>query len=275
MQPFDIIQDNGFDYFTGMLPLPVGHVCFAPLFEDRIPLLTKSEIEDIAKGGAADGRNLFPRREWVMDQKSHGSCNGFAGAGALSAARVRRGNNIEKILLSGAYLYSLINRGQDNGSLLNEGMKALQESGCATADTVPWDHIYPRQQRPEAANEAKRFKAFECYKVGSQDGLWSALALGFDCVVAVHAGNNFMRLDGNGVAGVDRGPGNHAVRADGIAWVGEPAATHIGSWNVSYGKDGGSLLTWKSFAQTFGNHDFYAVRSTSDDPDAVNPPRLA
>lgn len=271
---FDIIQDNGIEYFTGMLPLPAGHVCFAPLFEDRIPLLSKSEIEDIAKGGAADGRNLFPRREWVMDQKRHGSCNGFAGAGALATSRVRRG--LEKVMLSGAYLYSLINRDADNGSLLNEGMAALQSHGCATAATVPWDDIYPRQQRPEAANEAKRFKAFECYKVGSQDGLWSALALGFDCVVAVHAGNNFMRVDGNGIAGTDRGPGNHAVRCDGLAWAnGKPYGTGVNSWNFSYGKDGGALWGWEHFTQTFGNHDFYAIRSTSDDPDAVNPPRTA
>ena len=270
---FDIIEDNGLEFFTGMLPLPTGHVCFAPLLEDRIPELSKTEIEDIAKSGSADGRNLFPRREWVTDQKSHGSCNGFAGAGALSAARVRRG--LEKVVLSGAYLYSLINRGRDQGSLLNEGMAVLQTRGCATAATVPWDDIYPRQQRPEAAKEAGRFKAFECYKVGTQIGFWSALALGFDVVVAVHAGNNFMRLGPNEVAGMDRGPGNHAVRADGIAWVGEPAATHIGSWNVSYGKEGGSLLTWKHFAQTFAHHDFYAVRSTTDDPDADNPPRTA
>jgi hypothetical protein len=272
---FDIIKADGLEYFTGMLTPPAGLVCFAPLFEDRVPTLTKTEIEDIAKGGSADGRNLFPRREWVTDQKSHGSCNGFAGAGALTAARVRRG--LEKVVLSGAYLYSLINRGRDQGSLLNEGMKALQENGCATADTVPWNAIYPRQQRPEAVAEARRFKAFECYKVGTEIGLWSALALGFDCVVAVHAGNNFMRLDANEVAGGDRGPGNHAVRADGIAWAnGVPAATHIGSWNVGYGKDGGSLLTWdRHFKNTFGQHDFYAVRSTSDDPNGDNPPKLS
>lgn len=255
----------------GCLLPPAGFVSSFPAFEDKIPLLEDADIKRIAQSGDADGRNKFDVT-WIQDQRSHGSCNGFAGAMALSRARVRRG--LERVTLSGAYLYSLINGGQDRGSALEDGMRALAERGCATLATVGWDAVFPSQyDRAKADAEAARFRAFECYAVKSLQGLWSALALGFDCVVAVHAGSNFMRVNSQGVAGVDNGPGNHAVLCDGLTWEGgELVGTGANSWNVNYGVNGRMGLRAAHFAQTFSRHVFFALRSTSDDPNGNNPP---
>ena len=269
-----IVDGAGEPRRLGCLLPPAGFVSALPAFEDRVPLLKDTEIQDIAKSGVMDGRKKFDP-SFIKDQKSHGSCNGFAGAMALTRARIRRG--LDRVDLSGAYLYSLINGGRDQGSMLDDGMQAIQERGVATADTVGWDAIYPsRYDRAKADAEAKRFRGFECYAVKTPAGLFSAAALGFDLVVAVHVGNRFMKVDSEGVAGVDNGPGNHAVGADGIVWAkGGPHLTGFNSWNRTYGADGRMLMGWDHFAQPFEHHVFYAIRSTGDDAGGTNPPAAA
>lgn len=265
-----VTDDTGAVRTLGCLLPPSGFVSAFPAFEDAVKPLSDAEIRDVAKSGDADGRKRFDS-SWIQDQKSHGSCNGFAGAMALSRARVRRG--LDRVILSGAYLYSLINGGRDQGSMLDDGMREMQARGIATQETVGWDAIYPsRYDRAKADAEAARFKGFECYAVKTPAGLFSAAAMNFDLVVAVHVASRFMRVDSDGVAGVDRGPGNHAVGADGLVWVNGPTLTGFNSWNRSYGVDGRMLLTWDHFAGTLGNHVFYAIRSTGDDPQGSNPP---
>ena len=271
MNENEIVDGAGEIRKLGCLLPPAGFVSSFPVFEDAVPQLSDLEVEDIAKSGVMDGRKKFDST-WIADQKSHGSCNGWAGAMALSRARVRRG--LERVMLSGSYLYSLINGGSDNGSMLEDGMKTMQSRGIATAATVGWDQIYPSQyDRAKADAEAARFKGFECYAVKTKQGLFSAAALGFDVVVAVHVGNRFMNVDANGVAGADSGPGNHAVGADGIIWIGgRPYLTGFNSWNLSYGAQGRMNMGWEHFEQPFGYHVFYAIRSTGDDPSGHNPP---
>lgn len=261
----------GVDRRLGLLLPPLGFVSTLPVYDDRQPMLDAKTIEAVAKSGDMDGRKKFDST-WIKDQRSHGSCNGFAGASALSRARVRR--RCERVDLSGAYLYSLINGGRDQGSMLDDGMRAIQQSGVAPESLVPWNGIYPHLYPPEAHRDAARFKAFECYQVRSAQALFSALALGFDCIVAVHADDGFMRLDRWEVAGGGQGPGNHAVGADGLYWGnGEPVASGFNSWNLSYGNRGRMGLTWsRHFAPTTRYHAFYAIRSTEDDPAAANPP---
>lgn len=248
---------------TGLVAHPVGLVSTLPVYEDVGPVLTPAEIEAAARSGRHRGRDRFDQ-SFIKNQRSHGSCNGFAGAAALTRARVRRG--LGRVDLSGAYLYSLINGGRDQGSMLDDGMRAVQARGVATEATVGWDQIYPRQyDRSRADAEAARHRAFECYAVRTREGLLSALACDFDCVVAVHAGGRFMRLDGRGVAGADRGRGNHAVCADGLHWDGEVLVDSPGSWGTTYGDGGRCYLSWDGhLAPTTDYHVFYAIRSTLD-----------
>jgi hypothetical protein len=267
-----LILPDGATVGTG-LQIPVRLSDAFPLYESSGPMLTDAQIEDIAKSGTARGRDRFDE-SWIGNQRDKGSCNGWAGAKVLQRARVRRG--LPRVNLSGAYLYSLINGGRDNGSMLDDGMAAIQSRGVATEETVPWDRIYPSQyDRAKADAEAVKYKGFECYAVRTRAALFSALALGFDCVVAVHADNGFMQVDADAVAGGGNGPGNHAVGADGIYWSprrNRPVADGYNSWSLTYGVRGRMGLDWNAhFAPTTQYHQFFACRSTTDGGDSFPP----
>jgi hypothetical protein len=261
------IQDhNQTVYHTGMLIGSDPKLCTVAAIEDTPMMLTDEQIDEIAKSGMADERKNFDE-SWILDQKSHGSCCGHGCAGALMKARYRR--NLGKELLSGAYVYSKINGGQDRGALLEDGMAELSSKGACKLSTVGWDAIYPNRYKPEADVEASNYKGFELYKAGTLQGLWTGLALKFDAVIAVHVGNSFMHLDQQGISGIDGGPGNHCIHADGIRWAGKRVANSVNSWGVSFGDKGRSALTNEHFRQTFQYHTFFLLRSTSDNSTPV------
>lgn len=259
----EIIDECGEVRRLGSLMPPAGFVSSFNTFESEKPLWDDSDIRKVLSKNLPTCRDIFGT-EWVQDQKSHGSCNGYAGSGSLQAARWLRGIR-DKLKLSGAYLYSKINGGQDNGSALEHGLRAIEKWGVAPADLVPWDQIYPREQPRNADQEAAKHKGFKCYAVQTRQGFRTAVAAGFPVIVAVHAGRNFQRLNSQGIAGVDSGRGNHAVFVLGAKLIGGTEVYDMqNSWNVRYGTSGRAFLTWDSFAQTFGNHTFYAVASTDD-----------
>lgn len=267
-----LILPDGSMVGTG-LQIPVSLSTSFPLYESSGPMLTDAKIEEIAKSETARGRDRFDE-SWIGNQRDKGSCNGWAGAKALQRARVRRG--LPRVNLSGAYLYSLINGGRDNGSMLDDGMAAIQSRGVATEETVPWDRIYPSQyDRAKADAEAVSNKGFECYAVRTREALFSALALGFDCVVAVHADNGFMQVDADQVSGGGNGPGNHAVLCDGLYWSprrNRVVGDGVNSWGVSFGARGRMGLDWNAhFAPTTNYHLLYAIRSTTDGGDSFPP----
>lgn len=254
---------------TGLL-VPTSLMTSFPLYETSGPMMSLDDIIAVAKQRPKFGRGFFDKT-WIKNQRHYGSCQGFASAAAVSRARKRRG--LDRVDLSGAYAYSLVNGGQDRGSMLEDGMVACQR-GYATEATVPWNKVFRSSYNTSVADaEAARFKAFEVYAASTEIELFSGLAAGFDAVVAVHADNGFMRLDGRGVAGGGNGPGNHAVGADDLWWDGGLVAAGYNSWDVTYGFEGKMGLTWSQhFRTTSQNHRFYLIRSTEDDPQGVNPP---
>ena len=260
---------------TGLqIPLSTSTAFIA--YEQVGPMLSMDDIIALAKrGGRTRGRERFPFAQFGSNQRSTNACQGHASANAVTRARVRR--HLEYVKLSGAYAYSLVNGGRDRGSMLEDGMQACEVNGYATAETVPWDKIYPHLYNVgKAKAEALRFKAREVYAVRTELALFSALASGFDCVVAVHADNGFMSLDQRGVALGGNGPGNHAVCCDDLWYddaTNELIADHCNSWDVTYGDQGRAGLTWKRhLSKTTPYHVFYALRGTIDDPEAVAPP---
>lgn len=259
------------------LQIPISTSTAFIAYEQVGPMLSMPDIIDLAKqGGRTRGRQRFPADRFISNQRSTNACQGHASANAVTRARVRRG--LEYVRLSGAYAYSLVNGGRDRGSVLEDGMQACEIHGYATEETVPWDKIFPHLYNVgKARAEAARFKAREVYAVRSELALFSALASGFDCVVAVHADNGFMSLDSRGVALGGNGPGNHAVCCDDL-WYDETTreliADHANSWGTSYGDQGRAGLTWKRhLSKTTPYHVFYAIRGTIDDPEAPQPPK--
>lgn len=264
------ITIHGEERKLGCLEPPRGHVFSLPVFADSVQTMSMSEIKEAASVPEADGRHLFGDPNLIADQGNAGSCNGWAGALSLARAEVHAG--YEWCPLSGSYLYSLINGNRDNGSMLEDGMRAIQQQGCATEKTVPWNRIFRSQYDNRAAdNEASHHLAFECYRLNTQLEFWTALAKRYNVIVAVHVGNNFSRLNSLGVAGFDSGYGNHAVGVDGLTLVnGQLVATAFNSWGTAWGVNGRMNLVWRHFEQTIDVHQFYAIRGVQSD--VGNPP---
>ncbi len=236
------------------------------VFEQAIPVWDDADIIRAAKDPNRKlGRRLFGPG-WVQNQRTKGSCNGYALAGSLSKARFLRGIT-DGLLLSGSYPYSKMNGGVDGGSELRHGLQVIEKYGCPPEAMCPWDRIFPGQQPRNIDEVAAKHKGIDCYAVETRQGFRTALAMGFQVIVAVSAGRGFQTLDRNGVAGVDRGSGNHAVHCDDLVILpnGDEVYDHQNSWGLGYGTQGRSYLRWDSFAATFGVHTFYAVPSTTEE----------
>jgi hypothetical protein len=261
----EIYDIHGETRRLGSLLPPKGFVSAFKTWESEKPIWEDDQIKRvITDPNRVAARDLFGP-EWILNQFSHGSCNGFGGAGAFSKARYRRGLT-DKTLFSGAFLYSLINGGRDQGSALEDGLMAIQKYGICPQSLVDWKGIYPHLQPKNAREEALKHRGLDCWAVESKQGFRTAVAAGFPVIVAVHAGSRYQKLNDKGIAGVDNGSGNHATHVDDMKIInGTEVYDQPGSWGLSYGEQGRSYLTWDSFAQTFGNHTFYAIGSTLEE----------
>lgn len=260
----ELIEFNGQFYGTGLIVPEVRESGFR-LFADAKPMLTREQVNKvITDPSRRSGRKRFGG-DWVMNQKSLGACNGFACAGAGARARVRRG--LTHRMLSGFAMYAAINGGVDRGSLLKDGMEWMTTRGipAAIANERPeylWGRI-PQSQK----NTMKDNIMLECYALEEELDLAVASALGYDCVVAVHASNAWSRLDSSGVSGESAGKGNHAVLVDDVILSpsGEYLFDMCNSWDVTWGQEGRSYQTWnRHFRYTIKYHQFFAIRSTID-----------
>ena len=243
---------------------------------DLLPLDQIAEI--IRDPRRKTARDVF-RDDWILNQGRRSSCNPYAVAGALSRIRHRMG--MEPVQFGPEFLYALINRGRDQGSLLDEGMVAVTEHGICPREMIPYEAYRQQDVSMEARRVAKAYRAFECYRLptSSLKKLWhsmvSAVCRNETIVLAVHVGNRFMAT--KEVAGVDRGPGNHAVGADDAIIQGNPTDVMsiqldmFNSWGMSFGDRGRCLLTPRHVEEPMKYHAIYAVRSATGDPNADNP----
>jgi hypothetical protein len=271
MDPIEIEDASGQLRRLGTIPQNPGFVSAFPAFEDSFAVLEDSQIRDlITDPNRHAGREIFGPN-WTLDQKSKGSCNGHAGAEAVMRVNYLRGYECQ--LLSGAYVYSWINGGRDNGSALEDGMGAIQEHGSCPLNMCPWDHIYRSQISATADAEAIKRRGAKAYAAKTPRGFRSGIAKGFMGVIAVHVGDNYMDLDKNDVPRVDNGPGNHARSVDDLRIIdGVEMFDSIGSWGTSVGNKGRWRYTWDNFAQTFPNHTFYLLPTSNDLADGGSPP---
>lgn len=248
----------------GSLELPANFVSSFDAFEKEHQVWDDADIiKAIKHPDHVKRRKLFGAK-WLMNQRNHGSCNGFAAAYVYSKCRWLRGL-MDGLLFSGAWLYSLMNRGQDNGSILEDGLKRLKSDGVCLQSTVPWDQIYPRLQPSHAKAEAAKHKGLIVFPCETLQGLRTGLAQGFCAVVAVHAGNNFQQLNRHGIAGVNNGRGNHAVHVDDIDLIDSKIVYDMpNSWGAQYGIEGRAYLTDDHFEQTKNSHMFYLCAATQE-----------
>lgn len=267
----------------GLLPPPPGFVSSHKSLlgsDSGVDLMEWPEIIDIAKSGKMDGRKKYERL--AVDMQKHNNC-----AGDSAAQIVRKsifdltGKDCD---LSPAYTYSRINNNRDNGSMLADAMVSIERHGvCLRATCGPSQIFRSQYDTQRADNEAKRFIVQECYAIREQEfgkdelqrAFWTALCLGFKVGVAIEAGSRFDIISSDGIAGVDRGGGNHAVHSFGVAYIsGRLAAVSENTWGKNWGRAGRMLLTWDHFEQTIGVHSFYAARTAAEDPLNTNRPPM-
>lgn len=266
------VIDHGGEIFKLGCMLPPEYPMTLPKLEvSQFRVWSKPEIIDAIKAKKQRRRDIFKGNNWICNQRSVGSCNAAAAVGALRRARFLRGiDNNDSVKLSWEFLYAQINRGRDNGSLLDEGMVALRDIGACPLDLQKHpinQHIYKKYYTPEDYRDAALFQARSPFPLDTEEELATLILSGIGAaVVAVDANNSFMKLDKNGICGGGNGPGNHAVGADDVDIIdGELVFDMFNSWDLSYGEDGRAYLTWKRhFTKTVKYHRFYGVLSAND-----------
>ena len=248
---------------TGLL-IPPKRQTFARPFAEISPGWTKDQVIERITDPSYIPRSQIFDDSWIYNQGSVGSCNGFAGAQAVERARWFRG--LKKRKLSGVGLYSMVNGGQDRGSMLDDAFKAIQEDGVPPDDLVPQYEWRKSRIDPQAFVEAQRYKAWEPYAIESDLDLATAIACNYPCVVAVHAGGGDVNRDG--IVTWGNGPGNHAVTVDDVRWArGRFEYRMPNSWGLNWGVRGIGWLVWGAhLSAPIRNHYFYAVSGAIDDP---------
>lgn len=261
-------------YYTGLL-IPEVRDSGLPRYQLSQKMLSMDQIKSILDDPSrVAARMRFPSNQWIVNQGQVGSCNGMSCAKALQRARVIQGMGF--VALSGEGAYAQMNGGRDQGSALSAGMKVMLENGIPPESMVPrfqwrWSAI-----SQEAKDARVRFKAAECYAIESEMELASAIAMGFMCVIAVHASGNYSSLDSDGVSRQSLGSGNHSVGAQDVRIRnGELQFDSFNSWGSNWGQGGCNWVTWKRhLSSTIRYHQFFAVRAAHDDPQGNNPPQV-
>lgn len=270
------IGPDGETYGTGLWVPGDDDLLDVPTFSQKFTSRMDKQdiIEIISDTRRMMARIRFPSERWIKNQAQSSSCNGYACAGTLGRARVINGQ--PEVHLSGEFVYAGINGGRDRGSLLSDGFKWLESNGACPEEMVP--HMEYRWSRisQEARDAAKRFRGLKLVSAPSELELAAGIAAGFTAVVAVHFGNRMQQLDSAGVAGHERGRGNHSVGVDDLRYRnGRFEFDFFNSHGLRYGQKGKAWLTWDNhFATTSKYHQFFLVRAVIDDPaDNFGPPK--
>lgn len=263
----EIYEHDGIAYKLNLIPTSPEQRGKFKSIREAIPIIPESDWREI------DGWSQFGD-EYVLDQKSHGSCVGYSAAGSMMQARALAGQKTYQ-KLSGAYVYSYINGGGDNGASIGDALEAMMEHGVCLDSEANWDAIYPSRIPATARTTAQRFLLEEGYRVDSFEEAMSAVQCGFVVAHAVMVGGSFDGLDSESVIGFDHGPGNHAIRSWGAKKSAKWGWIFDGwnSWNTTWGNRGrfrSARKHWEGVQQ-----DAYAIRVARFDPQDSNQPPVA
>jgi hypothetical protein len=228
---------------------------------------------------------LFPRSQWdqllrpdpaaepylppVKDQGQVGQCNGDATASAVECCRAEQGLNF--VLLSGADLYGQINHGVDDGSTLEDGLRAATQTGIGTAATA--GQIWRPGLPPAPAAERARFRVTEAFLCPTFDHAFSAVAAGFKLISGVIWFDGYA-VDAEGWLALRQAgeSGGHAVF--GFAPTKRGAGYgiwHQNSWGPRFGRSGRCVFPEQLYAAGMIG-GWWAVREVIDEGAGVPPP---
>jgi hypothetical protein len=270
MSEFEIhVDDQGREYRLGLLPTPDDvRNKFAAV---DLPTVSEGDWQEISR------RELFYSLNWFPDQIDTSGCTGFSSAMVASKVRVLAGQ--QPVKLSGAYLYSLINGGSDNGSNIGDALNSIESHGVcseASCDVHRQRSFIYRKNTKQFDAEAGRFRGIKSYRVHTAEQAVATIQRGGILEYAIRAGRgtNFGRLDGEGVCAFTPGGSNHAVHADGFK------KTNSHGWcfdSQTWTKDFADKSRWLwpiEYLLRTGGQEMWALFGMADDPNdnAHDPP---
>ena len=261
---YETVDYGGKLFCTGNLQ-PAIKTTFAPEFKPR---MSKREIEDAIRSQMTTTqieRELYPSETYVKNQGQVGSCNAYAAKGALERTRCFTGQPYME--LSAEHLYMRICGGADRGSMLDDGMHEMTRGGIPPMKPSHYQKFRERDFKPEDNRDALRFRSHECYAVNTELGLAEGLVSGFIGVIAVHATNQYMRMNSQEIIARSLGNGNHAEGVHKVSIInGMLAFRKFGSWGLNVWNGGCGYITWEDhLKQPNKYHQYYLIRGASDD----------
>lgn len=224
----------------------------------------------------------IPQSEWmeldmlstfqppILDQNGFGSCTGHGAATAFSLAWRAQGE--DALPFSACYVYGKINGGRDAGANIGDTIDTLQRNGICLESTVPEGMIFERKFPAKADQEAAQYKLIEAYKTNDPADVFTAAHCGDPMNLSVMVGRSFNNLNSEGVAGIDRGPGNHAICCGGLKRLAKGWGLLCqNSWGKRWGNDGRFIIT-EAHIQSQGYFEAVVYRVVSPGPNAPKPP---
>jgi hypothetical protein len=272
-------------------PCPLDPDAFVSIFVPTHPrqlgmTVAKPKLKWVEFGSAAaPTTKLIPRDQWqpidleaylppVHDQDGRGQCNASATCTAIEASREIAG--MSYVYLSAGDLYSQINGGRDDGSLLEDGLDASIKSGVAPSTLVPYVWDGRRHDTAPVKSERRKYRVTEAYLCPTFDHVGSALQQGFLIVEGVLWFDNFtpdadgwLPLKGRGNYGghalCGYGLANRPTSNGGDVW----GVRTRNSWGVGWGIGGNCVIPETLFDGNITG--YWAVRSTVRTPEPFPP----
>ncbi len=266
-----IIDSNGVERMLANLTPPAGYVCRSfPLYGDTAdtPMIPRSQWPALiaAMGNPFESDYLSP----THDQQDVGQCNADATTSMAESARMKQG--LPLVMLSAADLYHQVNRGRDEGSLLEDAMAAMLKAGVGTRETS--GAVWKRTHKPAPAAERKRFRFLEVFVAPTFDHFMSGLIAGFDGNTGIMWGNNY-EPDGDGwLPETPTGGGGHSLHSykpavrQGRGGVQFGCATK-NSWADRWGVKGRCIIPENAYRGPVGG--WFLVRAITDEGGVVPP----
>jgi hypothetical protein len=182
------------DYPTGLIPSK-------DLYE-ALPLEDPPTLGDEIPARFSLESDMPP----VGNQGQQSSCTAWAVGYALKGyhEKVERSweLNTDKHLFSPSFIYNQINKGKDQGSAIVSALELLEQSGCCTLESMPYDQFdFKTRPSKEAREEAKKFELRSFKRVNHRllNGIKRFIASGDPIVIGAEVDRSFMRLKGDEV----------------------------------------------------------------------------
>lgn len=199
--------DTDLGYEAKSLGIPPGNLGIgsfaAPFYEDAVDLIAESQWKELADLAQATKTSLAWLIVWILNQRSEGSCVGFAFTQGVQALMAKVFGKEFAVHMSGVSTYKQIGSSPNSGAMVSDGQEAVMTTGLLPLDTpenrTRFKHVFPengfRTPFPDGWKEtAANFRVTESHVVRSVPGLVTALLKGHPVIVG-RSGHSICYLD--------------------------------------------------------------------------------